>query len=338
MLIDEHRDDRVVLQRLRRMQRRRRQRQRRNELVLKRGLEILGWLTAVLIFIYASHAAFAQAADGGRRASGESVPADAPRRPSAEEEAAEEAEARELVGRALARLRETEDIAALFDDLFVRDFAARLRSDTRAYPFEDVVTPSVVAEATDDELRRLHAAVTNCLSALLRRGGLRRALREASGRDDDGADEDEMKAAFDELLRAEPALAAVAAELGLRAGADADGGADEGALMPTAKTVRQMRGRILLFERMARLVRESAAGLEGRLAAFGVGAEVARGEAKIDWVSSDVFYEARHGYREGAPNVRAQARVFPGVVLRLTLVREGARLKLLSAEPLLDSE
>ncbi|HYP52658.1 MAG TPA: hypothetical protein VEQ42_03915 [Pyrinomonadaceae bacterium] len=333
MLIDEQRDDRVVLQRLRRMQRLRRQRQRRHELVLKRSLEILGWLTGLLIFIYASHAAFAQTTSAavGR---GPAARFDAAGR-SAEEAASEEAEARELLTRALARLRETEDIASLFGDAFVRDLAARLRGDAKAYPFEDVVAPSVVAEASDEELLRLYAAVTNCLSALMRRGALRHALGEASGVGDEADGEDGlMKSALEELLRTEPSLAAVAADIGLKLDADAD----EDEFMPEAKTVRQMRGMIVLFEKMAGLVRGRASTLEARLAAFGVPAEATRGEAKIESVSSDVFYDDRYGFKAGAPNVRAKVEVFPGVTLRLTLVREGARLKLLSAEPLLDSE
>ena len=61
MLINEQRDDRVVLRRLRRMQRLRRRRQRRTDQMLQRALEVLGWLTAILILIYAGHAAFAHA-------------------------------------------------------------------------------------------------------------------------------------------------------------------------------------------------------------------------------------------------------------------------------------
>ncbi|HEV2765853.1 MAG TPA: hypothetical protein VGV38_22900 [Pyrinomonadaceae bacterium] len=59
MLVHEQRDDRTVLERLHRMQRLRRRRQRRKEAVVKRALEVLGWLTAFLIFAYAAHAALA---------------------------------------------------------------------------------------------------------------------------------------------------------------------------------------------------------------------------------------------------------------------------------------
>ena len=58
-LIHEQRDERTILERLRRMQRLRRRRQRRNEILLKRALELAGWLAGFLIFFYALYAALA---------------------------------------------------------------------------------------------------------------------------------------------------------------------------------------------------------------------------------------------------------------------------------------
>ena len=55
----EQRDERTILERVRRVQRLRRRRQRRKELVLRRALEIFGWLAAFFIFVYAAHAALA---------------------------------------------------------------------------------------------------------------------------------------------------------------------------------------------------------------------------------------------------------------------------------------
>jgi hypothetical protein len=108
-LIHEQRDDRLVLRRLRRMQRLRRRRRRRTDEMLKRALEILGWLTAVLIFLYAGHAAFAQTAAGGEEAGTEAARVELPRL-TREEEAAEEAERRANSSGARLRLLSAEPL------------------------------------------------------------------------------------------------------------------------------------------------------------------------------------------------------------------------------------
>ena len=58
-IFHEQRDERLILERVRRIQRLRRRRQLRKEVVMRRALEVFGWLAAFLIFVYAAHAALA---------------------------------------------------------------------------------------------------------------------------------------------------------------------------------------------------------------------------------------------------------------------------------------
>jgi hypothetical protein len=79
----------------------------------------------------------------------------------------EEREAREIVAQFTKRWQETEDIGPLVDELYVSDFADRLRQEPQLLYFIELKEEQLPPETRDD-LRRHYVAMTNFLHLMLR--------------------------------------------------------------------------------------------------------------------------------------------------------------------------
>jgi hypothetical protein len=77
----------------------------------------------------------------------------------------EEREALRIAEQFLKSFEERQDTLLMMDELYVRDFAARLRKDLNSFIYLVKVEPEVTAEATDTELRRLYAVSLNFIYA-----------------------------------------------------------------------------------------------------------------------------------------------------------------------------
>jgi hypothetical protein len=76
--------------------------------------------------------------------------------------AEEEREAREIAERFIRRMQETPDLTPLVGEMFVPDYAARLRQEASNKPLT-LLSPSAVAEASREELARYQLALNNSL-------------------------------------------------------------------------------------------------------------------------------------------------------------------------------
>jgi hypothetical protein len=72
----------------------------------------------------------------------------------------EEHEARGIALRFVQQLRETNDVAPLIDEMFVKDFGERLRHDTEYLPMI-FVAPGVIQQASSEELPQFYVAEFN---------------------------------------------------------------------------------------------------------------------------------------------------------------------------------
>lgn len=124
---------------------------------IKKILEVMGWLTALLLFAYASHAALAQTAIETNAPAQDESPARMQSAPLTPEETRE---ARALASLFIRRLIEQDDLAPLVAELFVSDFKSRLRHDSEAHALS-LLAERVRAEASDEELLGFYVAAAN---------------------------------------------------------------------------------------------------------------------------------------------------------------------------------
>jgi hypothetical protein len=97
-------------------------------------------------------------------------------------------DARELGLRFLERLRETDDIAPLVEELFVKDFDERLRLDDGDNLPMTFVRREVALQASPEELRRFYVAEFNFFSLTLEYFGVREKERRDAGLEDEEED------------------------------------------------------------------------------------------------------------------------------------------------------
>lgn len=133
----------------------------------------------------------------------------------------EEREARALAEEFFDRLDKSEDVTPLVRDLFVSDFAERLRSNMEdSFPL--AATPEVAAQLSSDEILRAYAASINCVYlgsvhyiGIVRRHANERAKRgepKDSDADQDVTIEELFPPKLIKLIQSDPALAAMLAK------------------------------------------------------------------------------------------------------------------------------
>lgn len=133
---------------------------------MKRVVEIVGWLTAIIIFMYASHAVFAQvnvAEMNEPPAQEEEESDELPLTSEAGGDCTKEQEACELAARFVRRLRETHDFAALMPEFFVSDAVGRYRQflESAKIDGEAPFEPRLLSQASEDDVRRTYVAFLN---------------------------------------------------------------------------------------------------------------------------------------------------------------------------------
>ena len=136
---------------------------------MKRALEVLGWLLALALFAFAGRAVLA--APAARQG--------VPERLTAREQRG----ARELAARFAERLRMSDDLAPLVEEMFVADFGERLRRAPGETPMV-FVAPEVLARAEPEALRRFYTAEFNYLSLVVQHFAVRQQELEESGREE----------------------------------------------------------------------------------------------------------------------------------------------------------
>jgi hypothetical protein len=132
----------------------------------------------------------------------------------------EEREARALAKDFIERLEKSEDVTPLVKDLYVTDFAERLRGDMDTV-FPLAATPEVAAQLSSDEILHAYAASINCVflgavhyMEILRRHANERAKRGEPRNSDADLDvtiEELFPPKLIELIQSDPALAAMLA-------------------------------------------------------------------------------------------------------------------------------
>jgi hypothetical protein len=127
----------------------------------------------------------------------------------------EESEARALIEEFIKRLEETEDVTPLLSDLYIDDFAERLREDAAVEKlFPLAVKREVAAQATPDEIRRMYAASINgsyMAMRLLIAAELKRKQERLKGQENDEEPtiEELLTPALIKLIQSDPVLNAV---------------------------------------------------------------------------------------------------------------------------------
>jgi hypothetical protein len=130
----------------------------------------------------------------------------------------EEREAVQLAERFIKRFEEKNEPSSLIDELYVKDFDARLRrDDVSNYIYLVKVEPEVVAKATDQDLRRLYTASLNFIYASAYLYGIHMYNRKLKGLDavDDDNDpplKEILPPQVEAVLRSDPVMAKLLAE------------------------------------------------------------------------------------------------------------------------------
>lgn len=127
----------------------------------------------------------------------------------------EEREALQIAGQFVKGFEEKNNLLALIDELYVKDFDARLRPDFSSYSFIASVKPEVLERASDEDLRRLDAVTLGFSYA----GGFlygvnqyNRKLKGEESRDDEPVINELMPPDVIELFKTDPILAEIIAE------------------------------------------------------------------------------------------------------------------------------
>ncbi|HYY57104.1 MAG TPA: hypothetical protein VE842_07195, partial [Pyrinomonadaceae bacterium] len=255
---------------------------------------------------------------------------------SAEITADEEREAREIVTRLTTRWRETEDIGPLTEELFVADFADRLRYEPQYLFFSELKTEQLGPEDRED-LRRHYVAMTNLLHLFVRLYEVYLPLRKS---EEEGGEEFEpeklLPANVIEVFKSNPTLSAIYdEELGDKAETPANQSPDqsvEGKRQTRVETIEQLRALTDTVERAVVLLRDHVRTLPLTLPASELvkeqdsqgDSEPAESEDSTKprvYILSEDFY----GYPSGTRLICVDILPF-----HMDLVRVGQRLKVLT--------
>lgn len=126
----------------------------------------------------------------------------------------EEQEARTLVERFNERLRTTNDIEPLLDEMFIRDFSERLRQAQTGGLFWTFLNKNLVASASPDELQRFYVASMNSFQLYFK---LYEAIEYSQKQSEDKEEElnpkDVLSPEIINVLLSDPTLAELAREI-----------------------------------------------------------------------------------------------------------------------------
>jgi hypothetical protein len=154
---------------------------------------------------------FSQATLGGATSAQESQQVDS------EEElkltAEEESEVRGIVARFNERMRATNDFGQIIDEMFVKDYSARLwRDEPHQLPWV-FLDRNLIAYASGDVLRRYYIASMSFYDSFFRLAEVAEYQKKQSGKTEGGSVLDALSPEIIDVLLSDPTLAEVAKEL-----------------------------------------------------------------------------------------------------------------------------
>jgi hypothetical protein len=189
----------------------------------------------------------------------------------------EEREAAQIAERVIKGLEEKNNLSTLVDELYVKDFEARLRRNPSQFTYLAKVEPDVAAKASDQELRRFYIASINFMYAVGFLYGLNlydMKVKGIEGDDDPPLDKllppEVLKMMKDDLLMAE--VLAEDAEDKERAGKSepsddaekiTEAGREEKADGCEIRSLERLRDFILALEKISALLREHLKTVQG---------------------------------------------------------------------------
>lgn len=244
----------------------------------------------------------------------------------------EKLEVREMLEGFMRRFGETQDVAPAVEEMFAEGFEETLRAapDARAFEF---VGRDVLARATRADLRRLFVAEFNFMTLSVMYWMEQSRARELSGALPPAVSSawDDYPAEVLEVLEGDPTYHLLR-EKAESEGRGEFGGDDAGrAFDPRpVKTLSQMRRWAATMERASAALRRHAPGL-------GVLRALEREERSDDWdgfYTPDVYVleEPEYGLPVGTRLVRARVQALLVLQFRLSLVRVGGRMQIVSAD------
>lgn len=218
---------------------------------IKKVIEVLGWLAAIVLFVYASHSVLAQSSIDASSATEVGAPAPTMHAPLTTEE---QAEARAFALAFFNRLKEQDDFAPLAREFFVSDFAHRLRhgDDDDNLPLA-LLESRIRAEASDGQLLGYYIAANNLTLAVIMYCDHKQSEMNDDGSSSIGsaALEDMFPAGLVDLLKTNPLLRRSMLD-------DSD---DEKSATARIESAEELRAATALFEQAASLLRTAAPSL-----------------------------------------------------------------------------
>jgi hypothetical protein len=249
--------------------------------------------------------------------------------------AEEEQEVLEVAGRFVRRMEETYDLAPLIGEMFVSDYAERLRREAINEPLF-FVKKGVAEQAGREDLLRYQVALNNCLYVV----GLLVAAYGAShpAADDEGEDEEDFIKALPpdvlDLFKNDPVLASLFEEeqkdrarenQSAEQASKSDSDDDE-----PVRSVEQLRSFTSTLERASALARKhleaSPSGIS-MLARHEGASEEENREAERDWTRPRAWTLGResYGYPEGTRILCANVLIY-----HMDLIRVDGKMKVLA--------
>jgi hypothetical protein len=294
----------------------------RRRLLMKRALEVVGWLLAVALFAFAGRAVLAGPdAAGERRPAAQAISAGAGEREL-------ERRSREAAASFARRFGETRDLAPLVEEFFVEDFAERLcrgrdegdGDDDEDFPMEHV-GDEACARASPAELRRYYVAAFNFASLFIEYATPAAAEPGPSG--GKGATPEEFyPAEVLDLLRGDTVIPALVDW-------DEAGDGEEPRRRTSVSTVAELADVTLNLER-------ASASLRGRLPARA--APEAGGGPHVYCPHALTHGEAYYDFPAGTRSVEVDVQALLLLQFRFLLVGAGQELKVLTVAPVFDGD
>lgn len=261
----------------------------------------------------------------------------------------EESEVRGIVARFRERLRATNDFGQIIDEMFVRDFSARLwRVPTNQLPWV-FLDQSLAAYAASDVLRRYYVASMNFYDSFFRLAEVAEQRKKQSGKTEGGSVLNALSPEIIDVLLSDPTLAEVAKELkkddederaqevkshqpaenadssqaaGATPEADNDG-TQETSEIGHIKNHLQLTGVTATFEKANELMRKQLASIAS--IAPKPGSEDAKSQPKQPEIDLTNLDEDQYGFAQGTPV--ASVKLLP---FYISLVRIDGHFKILT--------
>jgi hypothetical protein len=259
----------------------------------------------------------------------------------------EEREARELARQFVEHLREHNDVSPLVEELFVGDFASRLRRERKELPML-FVAPEAAARAGDDELKRFYVAEFNFFSRTFAYWMTRAQSSGGSDQDDEDGDSDALETWYPPdvlgVLKDDPFMAAAIAQAERPEEEEEEQAAEDKAAgagserRPREEDERYIKD-LFMLRSAAETMGKAAGVLRAHAAEFSAlrraqEASVPQGAFEdIHVMFIDTREEEYLGYPPGTRLIRVNVEPAHDVQFALTLVREDGGLRVLHAFP-----